>query len=110
MITVDVPGYTFLRKNLIFIKSFIISRILLKGNLIRRLFLCKPIGGEYEKLNNFFQQIGIAHHVSCPHAHQQNGLVERKYRHIVEVGPTLLANASMPLKFCKCIYASKILG
>ena len=26
-------------------------------------------GGEYEKLNSFFQSIGISHHVSCPHAH-----------------------------------------
>jgi len=36
--------------------------------------------------------------VSCPHAHQQNGVAERKHRHIVEVGLALLANASMPLK------------
>jgi histone deacetylase 1/2 len=56
-------------------------------------------GGEYEKLNPFFQKLGITHHVSCPHAHQQNGSVERKHRHIVEVGLALLANASMPLKF-----------
>jgi histone deacetylase 1/2 len=27
-------------------------------------------GGEYEKLNSFFQRVGIVHHVSCPHAHQ----------------------------------------
>jgi histone deacetylase 1/2 len=56
-------------------------------------------GGEYEKLNGYFQKIGITHHVSCPHAHQQNGSAERKHRHIVEVGLSLLAHASMPLKF-----------
>jgi histone deacetylase 1/2 len=56
-------------------------------------------GGEYEKLNSFFQRVGIVHHVSCPHAHQQNGYAERKHRHIVEVGLALFANASMPLKF-----------
>ena len=56
-------------------------------------------GGEYEKLNSFFQKIGISHKVSCPHAHQQNGAAERKHRHIVEVGLALLANSSMPLKF-----------
>jgi transposase InsO family protein len=56
-------------------------------------------GGEYEKLNSFFNQIGITHHVSCPHAHQQNGSAERKHRHIVEVGLSLLAHASMPLKY-----------
>jgi histone deacetylase 1/2 len=48
-------------------------------NLVERKFGRKIIsmqtdwGGEYEKLNSFFQQIGIAHRVSCPHAHQQNG-------------------------------------
>jgi histone deacetylase 1/2 len=56
-------------------------------------------GGEYEKLNGFFQKVGITHHVSCPHAHQQNGSAERKHSHIVQVGLALLANASMPLKF-----------
>jgi histone deacetylase 1/2 len=56
-------------------------------------------GGEYVKLNSFFQTQGIAHHVSCPHAHQQNDSAERKHRHIVEVGLALLANAGMPLKF-----------
>jgi histone deacetylase 1/2 len=56
-------------------------------------------GGEYERLNSFFQKIGIENHVSCPHAHQQNGSAERKHRHNVEVGLALLAHASMPLKF-----------
>lgn len=37
--------------------------------------------------------------MSGPHTHQQNGAVERKHRHIVEVGLSLLAHASMPLKF-----------
>jgi hypothetical protein len=50
-------------------------------------------------LNSFFSKIGITHLVSCPHAHQQNGAVERKHRHIVEIGLSLLAHASMPLKF-----------
>jgi histone deacetylase 1/2 len=36
-------------------------------------------GGEYEKLNSFFNETSISHHVSCPHAHQQNGSAERKH-------------------------------
>jgi histone deacetylase 1/2 len=56
-------------------------------------------GGEYQSLNSFFNQVGITHRVSCPHAHQQNGAAERKHRHIVEVGLTILAHASIPLKF-----------
>jgi hypothetical protein len=57
-------------------------------------------GWEYQKLHHqFFLKFGIAHHVSCPHTHQQNGSVERKHRHIVETGLALLAHAGMPLKF-----------
>jgi hypothetical protein len=56
-------------------------------------------GGEYEKLNSFFRNIAIAHQVSCPHTHQQNGAAERKHHHIVEMGLALLAHASMPLKY-----------
>jgi hypothetical protein len=33
------------------------------------------------------------------HTHQQNDSAERKYCHNVEVGLTLLAHGSMPLKF-----------
>jgi histone deacetylase 1/2 len=67
--------------------------------LMERSVLYKEIGGEYQALNSFFQRIGIEHHVSCPHAHQQNGSAEHKHRHIVEMGLTLLAHASIPLKF-----------
>jgi histone deacetylase 1/2 len=56
-------------------------------------------GGEYIKLNQFFNNIGISHRVSCPHTHQQNGTAERKHRHIVETGLTLLAHASVPFRF-----------
>jgi hypothetical protein len=56
-------------------------------------------GGEYEKLNPIFQQIGISHHIYCPRDHQQNGTTERKHRHIVEVGLSLLVQAHMPLKY-----------
>jgi hypothetical protein len=56
-------------------------------------------GGEYQKLNAFFQRVGISHHVSYPYAHQQNGSAERKHHHIVEVGLSLLAHSCMPLKY-----------
>jgi hypothetical protein len=56
-------------------------------------------GEEYEKLNSFFRNIGISHQVSCLHTHQQNGVAERKHRHIVQMCLTLLAHVSMPLKY-----------
>jgi len=86
-------------------KSEVFQRFHDFQQLVERQFDCKiksvqtDWGGEYQSLSTFFQRIGIAHHVSCPHAHQQNGSAECKHRHIVEVGLTLLAHASMPLKF-----------
>jgi hypothetical protein len=37
--------------------------------------------------------------VSWPHAQQQNGSDEQKYRHIAKLTTSFLANASMPLKY-----------
>jgi hypothetical protein len=74
-------------------------------SLVERMFNRKILAvqtdwsGEYERINSFFCTIGVSHHVSCPHAHQQNGAAEHKHRHIVEMRLALIANASMPLKF-----------
>ena len=37
--------------------------------------------------------------MSCPHTHQQNGSAERKHRHIVETGLTLLAHVAVLFRF-----------
>uniref|UniRef100_A0A803NRU8 Integrase catalytic domain-containing protein n=1 Tax=Cannabis sativa TaxID=3483 RepID=A0A803NRU8_CANSA len=56
-------------------------------------------GGEYRNFSEPLKQAGIVHRHPCPTTHEQNGLVERKHRQIVEHGLSLLAQASMPLKF-----------
>src|ERR1044072_7297090 len=43
--------------------------------------------------------LGIVHRLACPHTHHQNGSVERKHRHIVDMGLTLLAHAKLRLVF-----------
>lgn len=86
-------------------KSEVFERFRDFQNLVERQFDRKiksmqtDWGEEYQLLNSFFNRIGIHHLVSYPHAHQQNGATERKHRHIVEMGITLLAHALMPLKF-----------
>lgn len=65
-------------------------------------------GGEYQTFTNFLQSNGILHKVSCPHSHEQNDIAERKHRHIVESGLTLLAQASLPLKFWDEAYRSAV--
>lgn len=57
------------------------------------------MGGEYITLNSFLTTHGIQHRISCPHTPEQNGLAERKHRHIVDMGFTLLAKASLPMTF-----------
>ena len=55
--------------------------------------------GEYRNLKPFLEQICIQFRHPCIYTHQQNGRVERKYQHIVEMDLTLLAQATMPLSF-----------
>jgi len=56
-------------------------------------------GGEFRPLTNFLASHGIIHRLICPHTHHQNGVVERKHRHVVELGLALLKQASLRLKF-----------
>lgn len=57
------------------------------------------VGGEFILLNSLCKTLGITHHFSCPHTHQQNKLVECKHLHIVGTGLALLAHASLPYTF-----------
>lgn len=41
----------------------------------------------------------MTHIISCPYTPQQNGLVERKHRHIIETTITLMDVASLPQEF-----------
>jgi len=58
-------------------------------------------GGEYTStaFKQFLTNNGIFHRLTCPHTSQQNGIAERKHRHIVETGLTLLAQSSFPTKY-----------
>ena len=66
-------------------------------------------GGEYRSFTQYLTSNGIIHRISCLYTHEQNGLAERKHRHIVEHGIALLAQASLPFKywdeaFCTSVY------
>ena len=56
-------------------------------------------GGEFRSFVNLLHTEGIHFRHSCPYTHNQNGIVERKHRHITELGLTLLAQANLPIKF-----------
>lgn len=57
-------------------------------------------GGEYTsaQFKTFLSQHGIFHKLTCPYTSQQNR-AERKHRHIIEMGLSLLAQLGLPSKF-----------
>lgn len=53
-------------------------------------------GGEFIGLRSYLATHGISHHTTPPHTPEHNGVAERKHRHIVETGLTLLQHAGIP--------------
>jgi len=68
-------------------------------SLVENLFSCSikqlqtDNGGEYVStaFKQFTDTHGILHRFTCPYTSEQNGISERKHRHITETGLTLLA-------------------
>ncbi|KAH0780739.1 hypothetical protein KY290_000337 [Solanum tuberosum] len=56
-------------------------------------------GGEFIHLREFFTSNGISHFLTPPHTPEHNGTAERRHRHIVETGITLLHVSKLPLSF-----------
>lgn len=58
-------------------------------------------GGEYmsHEFQAFLHNKGIVSQRSCPYTPQQNGLAERKNRHLLDMVRTLLLESSVPVKF-----------
>jgi len=56
-------------------------------------------GTEFMCLKQYFMQQGILHQTSCVGTPQQNGRVERKHRHILNVSRSLRFEGKLPLKF-----------
>ena len=88
-------------------KSEVFSKFLLFKAFVETQFSTKiktsrsDGGGEYTstEFKSFLSQHGIIHQLSCPYTPQQNGLVERKHRHLIETTITLLSQASMSTSF-----------
>ncbi|CAA7040888.1 unnamed protein product [Microthlaspi erraticum] len=56
-------------------------------------------GSEFICLRDFFSTNGIIHETSCVGTPQQNGRVERKHRHILNVACALRFQANLPIPF-----------
>ncbi|WZZ88611.1 hypothetical protein YC2023_117190 [Brassica napus] len=58
-------------------------------------------GGEYTSyaFKSHLSHHGILHQTSCPYTPQQNGVAERKNRHLMEVARSLMFQANVPKRF-----------
>lgn len=56
-------------------------------------------GAGFTSLRSFFDSKGIVFHTSCPSTPQQNGVIERKHCHLLNVGRALRFQGNLPLTF-----------
>lgn len=60
------------------------------------------------KVKQFFEQNDLIHQTTCVYTPQQNGVVERKHRHLMYVARSLLFQSCLPLNLCggDCSYCN----
>lgn len=65
-------------------------------------------GGEFIALREFLTTNGISHLTTPPHTPEHNGMSERKHRHVVETGLTLMSKASVPKQYWPYAFATAV--
>ncbi|KAJ3701350.1 hypothetical protein LUZ61_005055 [Rhynchospora tenuis] len=63
-------------------------------------------GTEFKPIQSQFPDITF--HISCPYTPEQNGLVERKHRHIVELSLASMYHAAIPLEYWDTVFESTL--
>ena len=57
------------------------------------------LGFSNNEANSFFQSKGIIHQKTCPHTPQQNVVMERKNKYLLETARALLFQSKLPTRY-----------
>ncbi|KAJ1685430.1 hypothetical protein LUZ63_016820 [Rhynchospora breviuscula] len=63
-------------------------------------------GTEFKPIARRFPQ--LVHQITCPYTPEQNGIAERKHRHIVELSLAAISHASLPLTLWDEVFSSTV--
>ncbi|CAA0823296.1 Probable methyltransferase PMT13, partial [Striga hermonthica] len=108
----DYSKYTliyFLKQKSDTLTAFAHFKNFVENQLNHKIKMVQSDGGtEFKPLSTLFNEAGIHHRISCPHTPQQNGLVERKHRQIVEVALSLFSQSNVPKRFWEECFSSAV--
>ena len=106
--SVDTPGSTLKLKSQVK-DTFKAFKALVENQFSTKLgSLYSDNGGEYIGLRSFLTANGISHLTSPLHTPEHNGIAERKHRHIVETGLTLLSQAGVHQTYWPYVFATAV--
>ena len=84
-----------------YILYLLIFTLIFKLNCLILFKYFRVIRGEYmsKQFQRFLADKGISHRKSYPYTPEQNGMVEHKHRHLIEIAITLLQHAELLFSF-----------
>ena len=97
-----------------FLSVFTAFQNLVENQLDRKIKVFQSDGGgEYinQRFRDHLSHHGIQHRVSCPYTPEQNGLAERKHRHLTELGLSMMFHSHLPLnRWVEAFYTASYIG
>lgn len=60
--------------------------------------------------SDFLSSQGIIHQTNCVYTPQQNGIVEKKHKHLLETSKALLYQSHLPVSFGEIVYATYLIN
>ncbi|CAA0834855.1 Unknown protein, partial [Striga hermonthica] len=90
-------------------KAFVHFQNVVENQLNLKIKTIQSDGGtEFKPLSSLFSEKGIHHRISCPYTPQQNGLVERKHRQVIEVSLSMMSASNIPKRFWEQAFSTAI--